>query len=54
MTADIPDDRPRSVVAAKVFEVVQNSIKSPHPIAANPTATSDLKREVIDISRAPH
>lgn len=55
MTADIPDDRPRSVVAAKVFDVVQSAIKSPHPIATNPAAVSNLKTTIEEISgRAPH
>jgi CubicO group peptidase (beta-lactamase class C family) len=50
MTADIPDDRPRSVVAAKVFDVVQNSIKSPNPIAANPAAVSNLKTTIAEVN----
>jgi CubicO group peptidase (beta-lactamase class C family) len=49
MTADIPNDIPRSVTAAKVFEFVERSIKSSHSIAANPTSVSNLKQVLSEI-----
>ncbi len=43
MTADIPDDIPRSPLAAKVYDVIRESVKSSSPLPANPSAASDLK-----------
>jgi CubicO group peptidase (beta-lactamase class C family) len=50
MTADIPDDIPRSPVAARVYDIIEHSIRSSEPIPANPPAVSDLKHAVMQLT----
>lgn len=50
MTADAPGDIPRSPLAAQVYDVVRGSVKSSSPLPANPSAVSDLKRSIADLT----
>jgi CubicO group peptidase (beta-lactamase class C family) len=50
MTADVPDDIPRSPLAARVYDVVLGAVKSSSPLPANPAAVSDLKRSIADLA----
>jgi CubicO group peptidase (beta-lactamase class C family) len=42
MTADIPDDTPRSPLAARLADGVRESVKSSMPLPDNPSAVADL------------
>ncbi len=51
MTADVPNDIPRSPLAARVYDVVLGSVRSSSPLPANPSAVSELKRSIADLAR---
>ncbi len=44
ITADLPNDIPRSPFAARLYETFRQSVKSSHQLPANPSALSDLQR----------
>jgi CubicO group peptidase (beta-lactamase class C family) len=46
MTADIPDDIPRSPLAARLVEDVRESVKSSGRLPGNPSAVADLQRSI--------
>lgn len=46
MTADMPNDIPRSSFAARLYDEVRESVKSSRPLPVNPSAVSDLKRAI--------
>jgi CubicO group peptidase (beta-lactamase class C family) len=50
MTADIPNDIPRSPLAARMYGVVLGSVKSSSPLPANPSAVADLKRSIAGLA----
>src|SRR5215471_8758912 len=50
MTADMPQDYPRSPFAAKMYETIQGSIRSTKPLPANPAAMSALKRSLAELT----
>ncbi len=50
MTADMPNDFPRSPLAARVYDVVRGSVRSSSPLPVNPPAVSDLKRSIADLT----
>ncbi len=49
MTADIPQDIPRSPLAARVYDVVEQSVKSPRSLPENPSGVSDLNRAIAEL-----
>jgi CubicO group peptidase (beta-lactamase class C family) len=46
MTADIPDDIPRSPFAARLVDGVRESVKSSGRLPENPSAVADLQRSI--------
>jgi len=42
-TADMPDDFPRAPLAAHLYDVIRESARASHPLPANPSAVSDLR-----------
>src|SRR5215510_140585 len=50
ITADMPQDIPRSPFAARVYDVIRESVKSTHALPANASAVSDLKRSVAELT----
>jgi CubicO group peptidase (beta-lactamase class C family) len=50
MTADLPNDIPRSPFAARLYEKFRQSVKSSHQLPANPSAFSDLQRSIRDLT----
>jgi CubicO group peptidase (beta-lactamase class C family) len=50
MTADIANDFPRSPSAARLYDAIRQSAKSSGPLPANPSAVSNLKRSIADLT----
>jgi len=50
MTSDVPTDIPRSPFAGRVYDGVRASVKSSSPLPADPSAVSELKRSIADVS----
>jgi CubicO group peptidase (beta-lactamase class C family) len=50
MTADLPNDIPRSPFAARLYEKFRQSVKSSHQLPASPSAFSDLQRSIRDLT----
>ncbi len=49
MTADVPNDIPRSPHAAHLYEAVRRSVNSSEPLPPNPSAASDLRRAIHEL-----
>lgn len=50
MTADDPDDYPRSPLAARIYDFIRESVKSSRPLPKNSAAASDLARVLRDLT----
>jgi CubicO group peptidase (beta-lactamase class C family) len=49
-TADMPDDFPRAPLAAHLYGVIRESARASHPLPANPSAVSDLRRAIQQLT----
>lgn len=50
ITANMPQDIPRSPYAARIYDLVRSSVKSSNPLPANPTALKSMKRSLADLT----
>jgi CubicO group peptidase (beta-lactamase class C family) len=50
MTAEMPTDFPRAPFAARVYDVIRESVKSSRPLPANPSAVSDQRRAIQQLT----
>ena len=50
MTADMPTDFPRAPFAAQLYDVVRESVKSSRPLPPNPSAVSELRRAMQQLT----
>jgi len=50
MTADMPDDFPRAPLAARLYDVIRESARASRPLPANPSAVSDLRRAIQQLT----
>jgi CubicO group peptidase (beta-lactamase class C family) len=49
MTADDPDDYPRSPLAGHLYDLIRGSVKSPRALRPNPAAASELEQVITDL-----
>jgi CubicO group peptidase (beta-lactamase class C family) len=50
ITADMPQDIPRSPLAGQVYDLVRQSVKSSDSLRANPSGVLDLERAVAELT----
>jgi CubicO group peptidase (beta-lactamase class C family) len=51
MTADMPNDIPRSLFASHTYEVVRDSVKSSRALPANPSGMANLRRTIQELTQ---
>ncbi len=50
MTAEMPNDFPRSPFATDLYDIIRESVKSSRPLPANRSAVSDLRRAIQQLT----